>query len=406
VVSEADTFSFETNSNHNLVANFLRQVPNYTVVSSAVPLVGGTTSIPSGTYPSGELVSITATPAIGYDFVNWTENGVEVSKSVEYTFTVSDDRILVANFSKKSFTISTETLPVIGGSTNITSGNYLYDEDVTLIATPADEYVFVNWTENGIVSASTPIYIFNVIRNRHLVANFKEKTYSVTAEAKPADGGKIEIDSDAYRKGDTSSVSATSNEGYEFVNWSVNGTEVSKSQNYSFTVSEDVHLTANFKLKKYEVKVSSNNSAWGYTNFASKIFNYGEIASVSAMPNWGCQFINWTENGIEVTKDHFYSFTVLGNRTLIANFQNINGLKTKEEPVLSIYPNPATDFISVTGLTKGSVLKLLSISGSIIYDLVSENENVTIDIRKLRKGIYLIIVDAGNLKVTQRIVIE
>ncbi len=39
-----------------------------------------------------------ATPSANYTFVNWTENGVPVSASATYTFTVAGDRDLVANF--------------------------------------------------------------------------------------------------------------------------------------------------------------------------------------------------------------------------------------------------------------------------------------------------------------------
>jgi hypothetical protein len=406
VISDSVRYTFTITINRNLVANFVQQVKNYSITSSAFPYVGGTTSIPSGTYPSGELVTNTATPSEGYNFVNWTENGEEVSTSAEYTFNVFSSRILVANFSKKSFTISTEPLPVIGGSTNISSGSFLYNEDVTLIATPTDGYVFVNWTESGIVKASTPNYIFNVTVNRHLVANFAVKTYSVTAEAKPAEGGTTNVDSRAYEKGQTSSVSAIPNEGYEFVNWTINGTEVSTSTDYSFSVTEDVFLTANFILKKHEVKISSNNPAWGYTNFASKSFNYGEMATISAMPNWNCQFINWTENGTEVTKEAYYSFEVLGDRTLIANFEKANGINDWDNPALNIYPNPATDFITISGIVKGSVIELVTLSGNLVYFLVAESSIEKIDILSLRKGFYFVLVENNNKQITTKLMIE
>lgn len=47
----------------------------------------------------GSEVTVTATPKAGNSFVNWTENGAEVSTSTSYTFTANGDRTLVANFS-------------------------------------------------------------------------------------------------------------------------------------------------------------------------------------------------------------------------------------------------------------------------------------------------------------------
>jgi plastocyanin len=51
-----------------------------------------------GIYESGETVSLTATPATGYHFVNWTEDGNEVSTEENYIFIATGNRDLIANF--------------------------------------------------------------------------------------------------------------------------------------------------------------------------------------------------------------------------------------------------------------------------------------------------------------------
>ena len=56
------------------------------------------TGIESGTYYQGDVCNVTATANDGYSFVNWTENGTVVSSDASYTFTVTSDRELVANF--------------------------------------------------------------------------------------------------------------------------------------------------------------------------------------------------------------------------------------------------------------------------------------------------------------------
>jgi hypothetical protein len=57
-------------------------------------------------YPWGENVTLTATPATGYEFLNWTENGQVVSSANPYTLTgIQADHALVANFiNGKTFT--------------------------------------------------------------------------------------------------------------------------------------------------------------------------------------------------------------------------------------------------------------------------------------------------------------
>jgi hypothetical protein len=54
--------------------------------------------IGSGTYAEGAECTLTATPNEGYAFTHWTENGEVVSTDATYSFTVTGDRNLVANF--------------------------------------------------------------------------------------------------------------------------------------------------------------------------------------------------------------------------------------------------------------------------------------------------------------------
>ncbi len=64
-----------------LVDNITNRVTGaslYTITTSASPAAGGTTT-GDGAYLSGAPVTVGATPNPGYLFINWTENGVEVS---------------------------------------------------------------------------------------------------------------------------------------------------------------------------------------------------------------------------------------------------------------------------------------------------------------------------------------
>ena len=55
----------------------------------------------AGKYKEGTSATLTATPNARYDFVNWTKGGIEVSTDATYSFKVTEDVELVANFSKK-----------------------------------------------------------------------------------------------------------------------------------------------------------------------------------------------------------------------------------------------------------------------------------------------------------------
>jgi len=60
------------------------------------------TAFDDGIVPAGTSVTVTATPADGYYFVNWTEGGEVVSTALAYTYTATADRTLVANFAAVS----------------------------------------------------------------------------------------------------------------------------------------------------------------------------------------------------------------------------------------------------------------------------------------------------------------
>ena len=78
----------------------------HTISATADPVEGGSVE-GANTYNYGTSVTITATPDTGYEFVNWTKAGVEVSTDASYTFTVTEDVDLVANFAKEEYTRTT-----------------------------------------------------------------------------------------------------------------------------------------------------------------------------------------------------------------------------------------------------------------------------------------------------------
>ena len=79
------------------------------------PTEGGTVT-GTGYYDGGAICTLTAVANPGYAFINWTKDGVEVSNSATYSFTVSGDVSFVANFEQGvvvigSGTVTNEYLP-------------------------------------------------------------------------------------------------------------------------------------------------------------------------------------------------------------------------------------------------------------------------------------------------------
>lgn len=146
----------------------------FTISTSANPTNGGTVT-GGGTYQEGTACTVTATANDDYTLLNWTKNGVVVSTMATYTFVVTEDAVYTANFADNDsyYTITTTTDPTDAGTVS-GGGNYFSGQNCTLVASPANGYSFLSWTENGSVVSTNPSYSFTVTSDKTLVAHFFE----------------------------------------------------------------------------------------------------------------------------------------------------------------------------------------------------------------------------------------
>lgn len=287
----------------------------YSVTTSSSPAEGGTTT-GGGTFNPGQSCTVTATPASGYNFVNWTENGTQVSTQASYTFTVNGNHNLVANFTQPSYTITTSSNPSNAGTTS-GGGSFLQGQSCTVHANAASGFTFSNWTENGSQVSNQANYTFTVNGNRSLVANFSPVTYNVTTSSSPANGGTT-TGGGSYNSGASCTVTATANPGFVFDNWTMNNAPVSTNPSYTFTVTSNCNLVAHFSAQTYTVTVSTDPERG--TVSGGGTFNYGQTCAVSATANPHYVFESWTENDDVISTENFYIFDVTANRDLVANF--------------------------------------------------------------------------------------
>ncbi|MEI6899869.1 MAG: hypothetical protein WCL00_08325 [Bacteroidota bacterium] len=271
----------------------------YQVTTSANPVNGGTTS-GGGSYTSGQQATVIANSNTGYAFTNWTENGSVVSTNSSYTFTVTANRNLVANFSLSQFVITTSSNPTSGGNTS-GGGTYPNGTSITVSANSNTGWNFLNWTENGNVVSTNSSYSFTVSVNRNLVANFSQTQSVINTSSNPPAGGTT-YGSGSYPNGTSITVSANTNTGWSFLNWTENGNVVSTNFNYTFTVTASRNLVANFSQTMYIITTSSNPGAGGNTNGGGS-YPFGTSITVTTTQNSGWKFINWTENSMVVSPD-------------------------------------------------------------------------------------------------------
>jgi hypothetical protein len=81
-------------------------------------------------------------------------------------------------------------------------------------------------------------------------------------------------------------------------------------------------LVANYTavpVGNFAVVLSSSPVAGGTTAGAGS-FPTGSVVTVTAAPNSGYTFVNWTQGGVIVSTSSSYQFVLVANRTLVANF--------------------------------------------------------------------------------------
>ena len=114
------------------------------------PMYGSVTG--DGVYTIGDNVTVSATPAMGYHFVNWVDvTGAPVSTANPYTFVAATDITLQAVFAQD--TIAVVTLAVNDatmGTITPAPGTYQHvvGETISIDATPATGYHFLGWQES------------------------------------------------------------------------------------------------------------------------------------------------------------------------------------------------------------------------------------------------------------------
>ncbi len=399
-VSTQANYTFTVTGNRTLVANFQAQPQNYTVSVSANPTNGGTVT-GGGSYQQGQSCTVSAAANPGFTFTNWTENGNVVSTQANYTFTVNSNRTLVANFQTQTYTITTSANPNNGGTVT-GGGSYQQGQSCTVHATANTGYTFTNWTENGNVVSTNANYSFTVNSNRTLVANFQIQSFTINVNANPAEGGTI-TGGGTYNLGETCTVTATAAEGYNFVNWTQGFFSVSTEASYSFTVTGNTTLTANFETQTFDVKVAIDPEEAG-TIIGGGTYNYGDEVVLTIVRNEDWAFQNWTENGEVVSEEMTYTFVITSNRDLVANFMHTEGIGEQTANV-SLYPNPTQGKVTLEGEGLQSV-RIVNAFGQTVYNAKVEGDQVRIDLSNMAKGVYVMHIGTENGNAVRQIVVE
>ncbi|MCO5249298.1 MAG: T9SS type A sorting domain-containing protein [Chitinophagales bacterium] len=201
-------------------------------------------------------------------------------------------------------------------------GEYTHGDAVVVTVQPNTGYRFINWSENGTIITGNKIYLFQINRDRELVANFEKLKYNINLTTSNNNGG-IATGGGQYEYNDTMTIIAQPNTDYHFENWTENGNIISTDSIYSFVAKNNRTIKANFeKDNEYTVNISASPTDAGSVSGGGIVLSNEEM-SVSVHPAEGYIFLNWTEDENIVSTDSVYTFAVTYNRNLVAHFEKI-----------------------------------------------------------------------------------
>ena len=325
----------------------VRAIRNYVIAGNNVVTVAsnnnsyGTATVSgNGTFTNGQLVTVTATPNVGYAFDHWSEDGVAVSYDAQYQFTFTRSRSLVAHFglmgSVGSIIVNAD------GSKGVVFWQSPEGDEGLMVALE-DASDGCNWG-NDINSLTLidkpfllPVALEDVSGNtntrcirKHLdtlsgvyaanVVDFEHGWYLPSAgELRKLYAALPLIENALSVAGGVTLTNSTY--------WS--STEYGSSQAATATFSmsnENKESTLPVRAIRHfstagpnAIAVKANDATLG-TLSGSGNYAYGQSVTVTATPNPGYTFNYWTENGMIVSYDAAYQFPFTRSRSLVAHF--------------------------------------------------------------------------------------
>lgn len=335
---------------------------NRRIKTIAVTYAGSGSSTPaqSATVAAGSSITLSATPNSGYNFVNWTKGGTVISTDAACTVTVNAAGTYVANFEPESYQITVAATPTAGGIvyigdaptssvqviTSVTfSNNYSADTDMDNVVVSLDDNVQVGFYKSS--GSNAPKYY----QNGTAVRCYAKNTFVVSR--KTGSEATIKSITLSFGSSDGSNTITTNVNTYSAPTWSGSATSV------TFTIGGS---SGNRRLSSISVTYETAGSG----PVTQATFNYGETASITATPNNGYSFVNWTKGGVSVSTDPSYSFEVTENADLVANFtaNSVAANTSVELPALTLAQNVA--FVVNSGATLTVTGNITQATGSAI----------------------------------------
>ena len=343
----------------------------YTVTTKVNDETMGTVT-GAGEYAEGKTATLTANPNTGYKFVNWS-NG-ETANPLKLT--VTENVEITANFAVIPPMTCAEAAATASGETVVLNpfdvvyvvkdAGYIYIKDesgVNLIYDyNLDDKLKAGDHVEGFVGVSSP---YNNLPELKASVSYNELTVTPGTAPEPTLFTAAPTKADVNKYVKFENVTLTANATFTTSSATnatmvVNGTNVTLRNNFKLaaTLSADkayniVGFAAIYNstiqvyflsaeeyvvpVVNHVITVSANPAEAGVVTGGGEFEETDEI-TVTATANEGYEFVNWTENDEEVSTEAEYTFEVLADRNLVANFK-------VAEPEYQLMEDEITNFV-------------------------------------------------------------
>jgi uncharacterized repeat protein (TIGR02543 family) len=305
----------DTNVTGDLTVTATFAINTYTLTYTAEANGSITGPSPQTVDHGSDGAEVTAVPAAGYHFVQWSDASTANPRT---DTNVTANITVTATFAINTYTL-TYTAEANGSITGTSPQTIDYGTNGAEVTAVSDTgYHFVLWSDG---KADNPRTDSNVTTDITVTASFAINQYTLTYAA----GANGSITGDTPQTVDYgtsgSVVVAVPALGYHFVNWSDGSTANPRTDS---NVTGDISVTANFAINQYTLTYNAgpNGSISGTT--PQTVEHGANGSAVMAVPDTGYHFVSWSDGS---TANLRIDWGVTGDLTVTANFA-INSVDT------------------------------------------------------------------------------
>ncbi|MDB6028301.1 MAG: Protein of unknown function precursor containing a C-terminal secretion signal [Verrucomicrobiales bacterium] len=341
------------------------------------------------TFASNTVVTLTAVPAGGKQFVGWSGDASGSVNPIQVT--MNSAKSVTAIFTNfvfvPTYTLTTNVSPAGSGSINVDPSGTTFASNsvVNLTATPVAGKMFVKWT-GAVTTNANPLSI-TMSANKSVTAVFTNAPlfYVLTTNVSPQGLGTISASpapaTNGYASGTIVTLTATPNSGVKFVKWT--GASIALTNRIKVTMTANKTVTAVFtNIAKFALNLTLSPANAGMVikspaPVSGNDYYTGTVVTLTPVANTGFKFVKWTGSLIGTANPA--KVTMTANKTIVAVFTNVptfllsasvnppgagdilaspspatNGYSSNTVVTLTAVANDTNQFVGWSGLTSFS----------------------------------------------------